>query len=117
MTSDPGCCFLFVDASSSEAPNALAATLTTLSIALTTIEVAEAVVMDGLAAMQLRMRKAVASTRDASEAIVAAVTRSQAAVLSRARSRYRMLANKQLTEYREEADANACGVGCGGINA
>ncbi len=74
VTSHP-CCCVFVDASPSEAANALAAMLTTLSSALTTIEAGEAVVTDALAAMQLRARRAVASTRDASEAIVAALTR------------------------------------------
>ncbi len=57
--------------------------------------------------MQHRTSRAVSRTRDASEAIVGAMTRSQAAVLSRARSRYRMTANKLLTEHSEEADANA----------
>jgi hypothetical protein len=106
VTSDP-CCCVFVDAPHSEASSALAAMLTTLSSALTTMENADDALMDAFAQMQLRVRRGVASTRDASEAIVAAMTRSQAAVLSRARARYRMIVNKLLTEYSEEADANA----------
>jgi DNA-binding beta-propeller fold protein YncE len=107
MSRTDQCCCVFVDASSYEATNALAAILTTLSSALTTVEAAEAVVTDALATMQLRVRRAVASTRDASEAIVASVTRSQAGLGSRAHSRYSKIANKLLTELSEEADANA----------
>ncbi len=106
VTSDP-CCFVPVDVSPSEASNALAVMLTTLSSALTTIATAEAAVTDALAVMQLRASRAVASTRDASGAIIAAITRSQAAMLSRVRSRYRVIVNKLFSECSEEADANA----------
>ncbi len=78
---------VFADAQAYEATYALATVVTTLPNALTTMATAEAVVTAALAAMQLRAKMAVASTRDASEAIFATVTRSQAAVLSRARPR------------------------------
>ncbi len=97
----------FVDTSPSNASSGLVAMLTTLSSALTTMNAAEAAVTVALAAMQLRARRAVASTRDASEAIVAGLARSQAAALSRARARYDMIVSKLLTECSEEADANA----------
>jgi hypothetical protein len=57
--------------------------------------------------MQRRTARAVSRTRDASEVIVATLTRAQAVVLSRARSRLRMLIDKQLDERNDEADANA----------
>jgi DNA-binding beta-propeller fold protein YncE len=98
---------VLTDVPPSDAAEALAATLTALSSALTTMATAEAAVTEAIEAMQMRVTRAVASTREASEAIVAALTRAQAAVLSRARSRYRMIVSKLLTERSEEADANA----------
>jgi hypothetical protein len=109
VTSDPCyvCVSVYVDASLSEPVNALASMLTTLSSALTTMTAAEAAVTDARAVMQQRAGRAVASTRDANETIVAAVTRTKAAALSRGRARLCELTDKLLAEISEEAEANA----------
>jgi hypothetical protein len=85
----------------------LRAAVSTLVHAAHAMEDASTRISEDVAAMQHRTARAVSRTRDASEVIVATVTRSQAAVLSRTRSRYRVIMNKLLAECSEEADANA----------
>ncbi len=85
----------------------LRAAVSALAHAAHAMEDASTKILEDAAAMQHRTARAVSRTRDASDAIVAAVARSQAAVLSRARSHCHETVHKLLTEYSEEVDANA----------
>ncbi len=78
-----------------------------LTNAANVLEAASVNVVEAALIMQGRTAFAVSRTHDASETIVAAVIPTQAAVLSRARTRLRMLVDKLLTERSEETDANA----------
>jgi hypothetical protein len=77
-----------------------------LTAAAKTLEGAAGQLLADVISMQSRSANAVSRTRDASADIVTALARSQAVVLSRARARLRMVADKVLVKRCEEADAN-----------